>query len=138
MEKFTAGEDLKIGDFVYINENGVVRKTKEKDYKIETKPSLWDVTLSSGCYSDREENHLHFRANDPEEVWHFLCRYIEDIFDVEDSYSSIGGIVDIENREKRYSVKDKNADDIDWDTDYSSDNVQGVTIRHLDVIEFKK
>lgn len=54
-----------------------------KDYKVEMKPSFWDVTLYHGAYSDAVEKHFYFRANDENEVWNFLCRYLEDIFGVD-------------------------------------------------------
>ena len=47
----------------------------KKEYKVEMKGSLWEVVLSSGCYSDYKESHLVFSGNSEEEVWLFLQRY---------------------------------------------------------------
>lgn len=47
------------------------------DYKVEWKPTLWEVILSEGHYSDYNEHHLFFQANSEEEVWHFLKRYLK-------------------------------------------------------------
>lgn len=52
-------------------------KKKITDYKVEMKPALWQVKLSEGMYSDYNEDHLFFSGNDENEVWNFLCRYIE-------------------------------------------------------------
>ena len=48
------------------------------DYKVETKMGTWEATLTCGEYSGKEEKHLFFSANNEEEVWYFLCRYVED------------------------------------------------------------
>lgn len=55
-----------------------------KEYKVEWKPGLWDVQLDMGSYSDAREEHLYFHANDENEVWNFLCRYVEDVFTCDD------------------------------------------------------
>ena len=52
-------------------------KEKMKDYKVEMKPTLWHVKLSEGSYSDYNEDHLFFSGNDENEIWNFLCRYVD-------------------------------------------------------------
>jgi len=123
-----------------------------KDYKIETKPSFWEVILKRGCYSDKEEKHLFFRANDENEVWNFLCRYLEDTFvDIYnyDGISHIGAIKIygedkkiikkfVTNKLKKYLVEMeyRDEDEIEWDTDYGY--AWACKILRLNVIEFKK
>ena len=53
----------------------------EKEYKIEMKPSYWHAIISSGQYSDYTEEHLFFAGNTAEEVWNFLCRYKESLYE---------------------------------------------------------
>jgi hypothetical protein len=50
----------------------------KKDYKVEMKPTYWEVILSIGEYSDYTEKHLFFSGNDELEVWNFLKRYMLD------------------------------------------------------------
>ena len=47
----------------------------ELPYKVEMKPTIWEVTLERGSYSDRTEEHLFFSGNTQEEVWEFFKRY---------------------------------------------------------------
>ncbi len=109
-----------------------------KDYKVETKPTFWHVTLEEGCYSDWEIDSLFFHANDEFEVWDMLKRYATDIYDKKD-YSGIKAMVWNDERfvvpgflkERRISV-----DDVNWESGYGY--AKKVTIKRLDVIEFKK
>lgn len=105
-----------------------------KEYKIETKPTFWEVNLDQGAYSDWTTESLFFRGNDENEVWDMLCRYIEDIFDIEDwnrKKALVWG-------EKKYFVKKEksNEDEVNWDTCYG--DAWSVAINRLKVIEFLK
>ena len=115
-----------------------------KDYKIEMKPTYWDVTLEKGCYSDREEEHLYFCANSQEEVWHFLKRFLNDIWNNED-WNCIGAVILTDDEGKtidKYATEgfikksEENNDEIDYTSDYG--DAWGVTIKRLNVIYFNK
>lgn len=103
----------------------------KKDYKVETKPSYWKVTLSHGCYSDASEEHLFFSGNSEDEVWIFLCRYIDDIAS-ESKYSWDKKNLKWANKkhENKYSEYEN-----DFDTDYGY--CYEVDIKRLNVIYFK-
>lgn len=100
----------------------------EKDYKIEMKPTYWDVMLTEGCYSDYEERHLYFCANTQEEVWIFLKRYLKDIWD-EKNCMRISGV---SLEDEHCNIIDKYAiQEDDWG-DWRA------TIKRLNVIYFNK
>ncbi len=118
----------------------------EKDYKIEMKPTLWSVSLESGCYSDWSIDYYFFKGNSIEEVWNFVCRYFEDVYNVKE-YNGHNSLY-FEDEDKKYIIqkwandetrwdfKDKKAEDINFDTDYGDTKL--VRIRRLDVIYFEK
>lgn len=102
-----------------------------KDYKVETKPSWWHVTLSIGSYSDYEESHLFFSGNDEFEVWDFLKRYTNDM--INPNYLN-----KLYKWEGERFVSDKytgNVDSVDWDCDWQASDVM---IERLNVIHFLK
>ncbi len=103
----------------------------KKNYKIETKPSIWHVTLMQGCHSDYtiEERHLFFQANSPEEAWHFLIKMAE----IPKSYP--GEFAILIWGKKRWIHPKLPKYRITWDTDYG--DAWAVEIEMLEVIEFK-
>jgi hypothetical protein len=112
-----------------------------KDYKVETKPTYWQVILSSGVYSDYTEEHLFFAGNSQEEIWNFLCRYMDDIivFERDYTYSSVydGEAYLMKFEDKKFIAKKFIGDkeDIDWS---SKDDIADVVIQRLNIIYFKK
>lgn len=118
---------------------------EEKDYKIECKPTYWDVMLTRGEYSDYEEQHLYIAGNSQEEVWGFLCRFLDSIWNQESPWNTIGCInmTDMEgNILKRFAtsgyIKQNGLDE-----DYSWGNmphwdIWNADISRLEVIYFNK
>ena len=110
-----------------------------KNYKVETKPTFWVVDLEKGRYSDYSIESLYFHANSVDEVWNFLCRYVEDIYNGND-WDDIKAL-NFENENKHYVVdrwlkkRDKKLEDVDFDSDYG--DAKKVSIRRLDVIYFR-
>ena len=115
----------------------------DKDYKVETKPTMFEVTLSHGCYSSYIEKHLFFAANDEEEVWHFLCRYLESVNEEDDGkhycdasfYECISFCGLVWNDKKYRSKKCTEEEDRWFETDYGGG--LDVEIHPLNVIYFK-
>jgi hypothetical protein len=118
---------------------------ENKDYKVEMKPTFWVVSLSSGAYSDWIERHLYFRANSEDEVWNYLCRYLDDLYIMREydwlmCYDKIA--IRLEDGTKSYVMKkwlEQKGNDIkkvNWDADYG--NCEIVKIERLNVIEFLK
>ena len=107
----------------------------KKDYKVEMKPTIWQVKLSHGCYSDYSEEHLFFAGNNEDEIWLFLCRYIEDIAK-ESDYLCGGYKLALKYGDKKYlSTKYKgDIEDIYWSSVY---DINDVEINRLNVIYFK-
>lgn len=107
------------------------------DYKVEMKPTYWEVVLSSGCYSDYSENHLFFAGNDEDEIWNFLCRYIDSIAEERDClFGSVNNPLAIKFGEKKF-VSDKykgDKEDINWNSEYY---IVDVSISRLNVIYFR-
>ena len=107
-----------------------------RDYKVETKPSFWWVSLQHGAYSDWDIEYLYFRANSEEEVWDFLCRYYED---TETEKCWYPGLV-WESANKKYLLhkypKDNFDECLDWEYDYGKS--KRVDIGRLNVITFRK
>jgi len=103
----------------------------KKDYKIEIKPTFWEVTLQSGCYSDWNIDNLFFHANTEEEVWNFLCRYAKE--EMKKDYKC--GFVWGKNK-FQFKKTDWEEDEIDWDTDYG--DAYQVNIKRIKIIEFNK
>ena len=46
-----------------------------KNYKVETKNSLWSVSFYKGCYSDASEEHYVFSGNSLEEIKLFVKQW---------------------------------------------------------------
>jgi len=110
-----------------------------KDYKVEMKPTYWDVTLATGCYSDYTEKHLYFTGNDENEVWNFLCRYAEDKIKEKDKlfFDWEGKHYPIKWNDQKFIPKDykENIEDIDWISGY---DIFDTEIKRLNVIYFLK
>ena len=111
----------------------------EKDYKVETKPTYWEVILSSGHYSDYEESHLFFAGNDENEIWNFLKRYTDDVAKKNDYLHGVnmnGLSLAMKWNDERFISKNftGDKDDIFWDNEY---NIAKVNIKRLNVIYFK-
>lgn len=82
-----------------------------KEYKIEVRPTIFHITVSSGEYSDYRENHYFLRANSPEEAQIFFKKYWKDI---KSSDNYITCLV-FENGEQ-YNPFDK--EEPNWNTSY--------------------
>lgn len=113
------------------------------EYKIEIKPTLWDVMLTSGEYSDRDEEHLYIRANDREEAWYLLKKY----WTLAHAGNYTHCLVYMDNDGKkleRFAPSEKRQPQYDGDTekewDFDSDygDAMRCQLYQLDVIEFKK
>ena len=96
----------------------------EKEYKIEMKPTYWEVSLRAGEYSDKHEEHLFFAGNDENEIWNFVKRYVKSLNSI--YYRTL--FYD-EDKEPILTNKD---DDWRWSEDYY------VTIKRLNIIYFQK
>ena len=105
------------------------------DYKVEMKPTYWEVVLSSGSYSDYSENHLFFAGNDEDEIWNFLCRYIESIAEENDYSGDVKKPLAIKFNDKKFISEKYKGDkeEIDWNYD-----IVDVSISRLNVIYFNK
>jgi len=111
----------------------------EKEYKIEMKPTYWEVIIESGCYSDKTEAHLVFSGNSEEEIWEFLKRYEDDVCIYDNLLCgdcSDGASLAIKWNENTYLSKKftGNKEDVDWSSDYDIGNIK---IKRLNVIYFK-
>ena len=114
----------------------------ELPYKVEMKPTIWEVTLERGSYSDRTEEHLFFSGNTQEEVWEFFKRYETE------NNKDIRGHVNYEWNDLKLSFSGPFKDNfnhykitIPASTKPREDNWYGgwmVSIERLDVIYFKK
>lgn len=103
------------------------------DYKIEVKPTYWDVELSYGSYSDYEEAHLYFAGNDENEIWNFLCRYVKSQDYDENDFVGVENPLAMKWNDKAFSRYILS----DYDYFYNFDYVN-VEIKRLKVIYFKK
>ncbi|MGW5074038.1 hypothetical protein [Rhodococcus sp. NPDC004095] len=115
------------------------------DYKIETKPTLWEVSLNQGAYSDRTEEHYFLRANDRLEAWNLFKKFWSDIIDVKDTHRYSRGnllvYVDADGVEAERFKPEKwaaswndNDDEPDYDIYYGS--AWEVQLNQLAVVEF--
>lgn len=115
-------------------------KQIERDYKIETKPTLWEVTLESGAYSDWSLENYFIRANDRDEAWYLFKRYWETEEPAKDNDRRYNLVLwDNEYRTlEEFQVKtpDPEYPSREFDTDYG--RAYGVHIHQLNVIEFKR
>lgn len=106
------------------------------DYKVETKNSLWEVTLRKGCYSDRTEDHYFFSGNSEEEVWHFVKLWAK--MDPEWKQPEnpiweepVGLVYNGEKFLVRLGTEEKE-EDVNWDVSYGA--AFEVYIKRLEVI----
>lgn len=111
-----------------------------KDYKIEVKPSYWQVSLYSGEYSDRRERHDFIAANSDEEAWDLFCRYWEE--EKKDTPNTWGMPMCLywNDAEKKFIPSSfkllEFKGEIDWDYGYG--DTWRVEIKNLSIIYFKK
>ena len=99
----------------------------KKNYKVETKGSLWEVSLECGCYSDWDIEYHIFSGNSEEEVWEFVK-----------IWASQGGIqkdwddwkYGLVWNNRKFQFKERK--EMDWDTGYG--NAIEVKIRRANVI----
>lgn len=117
------------------------------DYKVETKPTLWHITLDQGAYSDRDEMHYFIRANDRDEAWHLFKAYWTDLVDVRGEHGYTRGnllvYVDQDDHEVERFKPQKwggiwEGDDEEPDYDHYSGNAWKVQLRQLSVVEFRR
>jgi len=101
-----------------------------KEYKIETRPTIYHITVSSGEYSDYSESHYFLRANDLEEAQFLFKRYWKDV-NVQDGFDA--NCLVFKNGE-HYNPFNK--EDPDWSSDYG--DAQDVDIEMLDLICFQE
>lgn len=96
------------------------------------KPTLWDVMLHRGNYSDYEERHLYFSGNDENEVLNFLLRYLKDKDPEEDGFDS-GRAVHFNNKRHKTTTSEQDAEQgIGYGWDWHA------RINRLNVIYFAK
>ncbi len=104
-----------------------MNKEQTKEYKIEVTPTIFHITVSSGVYSDYEEDHYFLRANSPEEAQLFFKKYWKDIKE-SDNYTTC---LIFENGE-HYNPFNK--EDPNWDTAYG--DAANVFIEMMPLIYF--
>ena len=98
-----------------------------KQYKVETKGSLFEVTFEHGAYSDWEIKHYVFTGNTAEEVWEFVKVWTKEGGLGDDFYC---GLV-WNDRRFQYAKQEYN-EEVDWSTDYG--DAYKVEIKRLNVI----
>lgn len=96
---------------------------------VETKNSLWEVVLSSGCYSDYGEDHYVFSGNSEEEVWTFVKLWAKASLE---QYWRGRGLIYNGEQFLVYPAREDPDQDIDWDTRYG--DAKDVRISRLEVI----
>ena len=84
----------------------------KKNYKVETKGSLWEVSLEHGCYSDWDIEYYIFSGNSEEEVWEFIK-----------IWASQGGVQDdwaygLVWNNRKFQFREEEEEEMNWDTDY--------------------
>lgn len=107
----------------------------EKKYKVESKGSLWEVSLESGHYSDWDIDHYIFSGNSAEEVWEFVKIWAKDGGATTDVYSGKVAMVWGENKYQFTDVlfgKKIEDEDINWEDGYG--HAYEVNIKRADVI----
>ena len=115
-----------------------------KNYKIEKRPTIWQVILSSGDDGfDYNETHLHFMANSQEDAWEMLKEYFEDVVNPKDEYKKKA--IYWESMNKKWAIptwrkrilSGKEYDSfVNWDTCYG--HAYKVEIKMLDLIIFSR
>jgi hypothetical protein len=121
-----------------------------KDYKIESKNTIYNIRLHEGSYSDYSQYNEFIQANSEDEAWELFCRYYKSIGDTISIYSKketkclfveVDDYEEVDGRRRykgsvrtREYVPAKHGDphfDSDWDS-------YRVEILKLNVICFKK
>lgn len=98
--------------------------------KIETTGSLWEVYITSGCYSDRSEQTFVFAGNTHDEIKAFVKIWAKEIY-AEGSYRY--GFIFEDGERFQYKEWDKTwREEPAWDADYG--DASNVYIKRLDVI----
>lgn len=106
----------------------------EKNYKVEAKGSLFEVTLTSGAYSDWDKNVYVFAGNSIEEVWEFVKQWANE-GGIPNEYKSKLALTfgELKHQFSDTIYGDKiNPEEIDWDNDYG--HTYEVEIKRLEVI----
>ena len=101
--------------------------------KIETKPSIWHITLSHGCYSDYSEYHYFVHANSRDEAVLLFKKFAtEKPKEIASGYEFYYGLV-FEDGERYVYQQPKEKDEvIDWETDYGQ--AYNIVVEMLKVI----
>ena len=124
---------------------GVSPRSSVPNYKIETKPTLWQVRLEQGAYSDATEENYFVRANDRDEAWHLFKLYWEDqVVRLKEHEYSRGNLllyVDFDGNEVERFKPSKwstwaSEDDDEPDFDIYYGQAWKVTLYQLEVVEF--
>lgn len=98
--------------------------------KIETKGCLWEVYITSGCYSDRSEQTYVFAGNTFDEVKAFVKIWAKEIY-AKGSYNY--GFIFEDGEQFLYKEWDKTwQSEPDWGTCYG--DASSVQINRLNVI----
>lgn len=84
--------------------------------KIETKPTIWHITLAKGCYSDYWEYHHFVKANDRDEAIFIFKQFVIENRD-EKPFKGEYGIVFSDTTE-RFQFRDKSGRELDWEPNY--------------------
>ena len=104
-----------------------MNKEQTKEYKIEVTPTIFHIIVSSGVYSDYEEDHYFLRANSPEEAQLFFKKYWKDINESDDNITCL--IFENGEHYNPFNKKDPN-----WDTAYG--DAANVFIEMMPLIYF--
>jgi len=106
-----------------------------KNYKVETKNSLWEVVFSKGCYSDAQENHFVFVGNSVEEIKLFVKQWWSEEGFVQKEFHYGKPAVKFFDElwaDKKLWGCEEESEEIDEDTDYG--DTWNCSINKLDVI----
>ena len=107
----------------------------KKNYKVEAKGSLFEVSFEYGCYSDWSIEYRLFSGNSEEEVWEFIkiWAFQNDSQDSVDKWHY--GLI-WNNRKFQFKKmedwKEEVGEEMDWDTEYG--DALKVKIRRANVI----
>jgi len=99
----------------------------KKDYKVEAKGSLWEISLETGSYSDWNIEHFIFSGNSAEEVWEFVKIWATQRGDEDDFIKGLRW----GERKFQYEKKEE-WEEIDWNHD--SWEVYEVKIKRANVV----
>jgi len=120
-----------------------------ENYKIEIKPTWWVILEERGCYSDKDTNHLVFRANSKEEAKKFYLEVKKseiavnekEGFDEEYDYceESYRFVFESKNKEKKVNlINPKNLDFDTWDYSTVRVSINPLKVYHVNKINITK